>query len=467
MRPRYTVWVSLLGLGLMVSCASYYQRNIKFNQFVETGQLDRADETLGKDKKAEKRKTRLLYYMNRGLVGFLKGEHAKSNEYFEKAYLFVEDYQKNYVTEGFSLLTNPKFVPYQGETFEVLLIHYYKALNFLMLGERSKALVECRRLINKQNYLSDRYQGKNKYKTDAFILNLIGIIFEANGDINDAFISYRNAYEAYENDYKELFGMGAPDQLKEDLLRTAYYLGFQTELDQYKRAFNRPNYKPERHTNHGELIFFWHNGMGPVKDEWSINFVAIEGQGGVLNFQNEELGLNFAFSDYSNDGEGGLGDLKTFRVAFPKYVERKPVFNSAVLRTSNGNYPLHMAEDINAIAFQSLRDRMIKEFGKGLLRLALKKAAEAAARKQNEATGAILGAVNFISEQADTRNWQTLPYAIHYTRAYLPEGENNITLEVHGGGNTKTHKLDLTIKKGRTQFQSFRHFDAEQANIWY
>ena len=75
----------------------------------------------------------------------------------------------------------------------------------------------------------------------------------------------------------------------------------------------------------GELVFFWHNGMGPVKDEWSINFFIVKGQGGIVMFVNEELGLSFPFPlPPMGQSSGGLGDLKFVRVAFPKYLERKP-----------------------------------------------------------------------------------------------------------------------------------------------
>ncbi len=34
--------------------------------------------------------------------------------------------------------------------------------------------------------------------------------------------------------------------------------------------------------------FFWHNGLGPVKDEWSVNFVMTHEAGNVVVFHNSE-----------------------------------------------------------------------------------------------------------------------------------------------------------------------------------
>ncbi len=48
--------------------------------------------------------------------------------------------------------------------------------------------------------LKTRKQAKAslRYQHDAFANNLIGLIYDASGDYNNAFIAYRNAYDIYE-----------------------------------------------------------------------------------------------------------------------------------------------------------------------------------------------------------------------------------------------------------------------------
>jgi hypothetical protein len=55
----------------------------------------------------------------------------KVMHFFEKAYMLGEDYHVNYVNEAASFLLNPTIIEYKGEDFEILMVHYYKALNFL------------------------------------------------------------------------------------------------------------------------------------------------------------------------------------------------------------------------------------------------------------------------------------------------------------------------------------------------
>lgn len=457
MKIRYLLWV-VFPLFL-VSCLTYYQRHLKFNRKFEAGQLQEAKSLLHKDKKAPRKNTELLYYLKNGHVEFLLDNYGESNEFFEKAYRYTEDYRKNYFRGAAAFLINPKVEPYKGEIHEILFINYYKALNYLKTGAFDKALVECKRMNNKLNFLSDKYKSDKKYQADAFIHMIMGMIYDANYDYNDAFIAYRNAWQIYQDDYQEMFGFGAPEQLKHDILRTAYLTGLDRELARFEETF-KMDYQHEAEQG-GELIFIWHNGMGPVKDEWSINFFLVRKQGGQLIFKNDKYGLSFPFYMAQDEYESkGLADVEVVRVAFPKYVERKPLFHKGILQANGKDYTMEKGEDINAIAFKSLNDRMLKELRDGLLRIALKKASEYQLRKQNENAGAVLGIINAITEQADTRNWQTLPYEIRYARVNLPAGDNTIKLKTEGNGS-EIYEFNYTISKNKTKFTTFRSLNVQ------
>lgn len=459
------------------SCATYYQINAEFNESFERGDLERAQKVLNSGKRAGKGKSQFLYYANQGVVNAMTGDLETSNEWFEKAYLFGEDYQKNYAEMAASYLVNPTMVVYQGEDHEQLLLLYYKAINLLKMKDYESALIECRRLINRLNELSDKYKSDKKYRRDAFVHNLMGIIYETTGDYNNAFIAYRNAYDIYEEDYRSLFGVEAPRQLKEDLLRTAALTGFTDQLDFYERKFEM---KYEKKTGAAELIFFWHNGLGPVKDEWSVNFAAVDGGTGFVTFVNEDYNFSFPYAVGDPGDKTSITDLRLFRVAFPKYVERKPMFDTGVLVREGSRYPLELAEDVNDIAFKTLQERMLAEFGKGLLRVALKKSLEMAVRgnysdddkkskeEQNEEAlrqglSLLVGAWNAVSEKADTRNWQTIPHGIYYTRVPLDPGMNEVTLRTSSGtGAQATETFTFDVSKGETVFQTYQSLESRR-----
>lgn len=458
---KWLVFVLFFTLFIVSGCATYYQKNLAFQEAFTSGDIEKAEKLLDKNKKAAKDKNRLLYFLQKGTVAQLLNEFEESNKYFENAYIFTEDVTKNYALEATSFLTNPNVTAYRGEDHERVLLHYFKVVNYLQMERYEEALVECRRINIKLNALNDKYRDrKNRYKEDAFANNLMGIVYEASGDVNNAFIAYRNAYNTYIEDYSKYFGIGAPQQLKRDLLRTAYLNGFTEELRQYEKAFNI-TYSHQPKTG-GELLFFWHNGLGPVKEEFSINFAVVKGQGGTVIFENKEYGFSFPFPlSPSEKGSGGLGDLKIVRVAFPKYLERQPLFNKAEIAVNGSVYPIEQAEDINGIAFKTLEDRMLRELGTALLRLATKQLAEYEIRKQNEEVGALLSIVNAITEKADTRNWQTLPHDIGYARVPLKVGSNTVKLKTisTARGNTKEASFDFEGLEGKTEF--FRYHSLE------
>lgn len=453
MRRFYQV----LPLCFLLSCATYYQMNLVFNQEFESGDMEAAEKTLEANPKAASSKEKFLYFLNRGTIAAMLNKPEESNIYFEKAFIYGEDYRTNYFNEAGAYVINPTVIEYKGEDHEHLLLLYYKALNYIKLGDRESALVECRRLNNRLLKLNDKYKSDSKYKRDAFIHNLMGLIYDADRDYNNAFIAYRNSYNIYKEDYIRMFGVQPPNQLKQDLMRTAYLMGFQTELAQYEREF-QTRYEPDNQEG-GDLIFLWNNGLGPVKDEFSINFTVVHGEAGMITFVNEERGYNFSFpiEQKEDDEEGAdLSDLEFYRVAIPKYNERPPIFKQGTLTVDGRTYSLEAAEDINKIAFYSLDQRMGLELSKSLLRLALKKLAEKELREESEGWGAVLGAFNAYTEKADTRNWQTIPHTIYYTRAHLPVGVSQATLNVNSGREiAQSHEFTFHIQNGQTIFHSF------------
>jgi hypothetical protein len=453
-------------LTFLFSCASYYQQHVDFNKEFERGDLKQALETLKKNNGEEQSKSRFIYYVNNGILLSILGQYEESNAFLEKAFLFGEDHRVNYFNEAASYLINPTFTVYRGEDHEHLLLLYFKAINYLKMNKPEDALVECRRLNIRLNQLSDKYASEEKLQRDAFIHTLMGIIYQSTNDYNNAFIAYRNALEVYENDYARLLSVQVPEQLKKDLLNAAYRTGFIDEFENYKSKFAMENYAPPQ--PEAELLFFWHNGLGPVKDEWSVNFVINHAADNVVLFNNEALGISFPYKLDDDKQKTELKDLEVFRVAFPRYTERPVYFQSAHLEVQDSLHPLEIAEDINKVAFYSLKQRMFEEFGKGLLRAALKKAAEHSARKEDDRLGAVIGIVNAITEKADTRNWQTLPHSIYYARVPLKEGMNDVKFILHSRDQKDSaYNFSYQAAKGQTLFHTFSSLESTAAPYRY
>ncbi len=456
------LFLYIVSIFLLSSCMTWHQKNIAVHNQIQSGNLEKADKILAADKKSQEGQNRILNLLDRGVLNYMLGNYKLSIEFFKEADIIIEDYRKSLGNEAIALLTNPMAKPYLPEDFEVVLINFYQSMNYISLGEWDEALVECKRANIKLNNLNDKYKDhKNRYQQDAFIHLLMGLIYDAQKDYNNAFIAYRNANTIFENDYLQNFGIGSPEQLKKDILRTAYKTGFMNEVFFYENKFSMKLDSTNR--DDGNLIFFWMNGLGPVKAEWSLTFAKQGGGLGYINFVNDEMGLDFPFyvDDLSSSQRSRLNDLSITHIAFPKYTTRSPVYHSATLLTDdNKSYPLEITENINAIAYKVLQDRMLRDLGNSLLRVALKKTIENIVRNEDKTAGFFVGLFNTATEKADTRNWQTLPFSISYCRSSLAIGEHSLKLRTNSENGIDEHIINIPIREGGMHFFGFHTIDS-------
>jgi hypothetical protein len=459
---------SVIGLMLFLSgCASYNDRILPYYKNVSAGNYKAAETELDKNSLIQKPRNKLLYLMEKGRISQLNGEYESSNRYFNTADSMLEQGLTSAADEAVGALVNPMEQRYKGEDFEKFMIHYYKALNYMYLHNTEDAIVEARRISLQAQQQGDKFNNKdNRYSNDAFSLTLQGMLYESNSDVNNAFISYRNAAEIYlKSTDKTYYGTTMPIGLQRDVIRTAKLNGFTTEADEFEQAFGF-KYDVPKPSEGGELILFWENGLAPVKTQVDLFFSLIRNNNGDLFFTDAAGGIVVPFNYSGDRNKVSTKSVESLRVAWPKYVAQTPYYSGAVVTNNQQQIPLEKTEDINQLAFKTLQERTLKEIGKTLSRLAVKKIAEysvrAAAKESNGNTNSLLQGIGYgiqlyslLSEKADTRNWQTLPSYISYARIPLQKGENQISLTLknsHGVDEVKTIKVTGT---GRLQFYNY------------
>lgn len=489
--------VLLLLLIAFQSCNTYNSMTSGVEADLYSGNFQGASANLDQNKFLLKDRNRLLYLLEKGKIEHLVGNYESSNNYLEQAYIMIDDRIKTNVGQAISAkFTNPMAEPYKGEDFEKVTIHYYKALNYFHLGMPNEALVEAKRINIKLYELNDKYpENKNKYSEDAFSQILQGILYESTGDINNAFIAYRNAEGIYSKNDGSYFGVQMPEQLKADLLRTSKRLGFMEEHNKYRQQFNIPPdpapakpkqatagkgkkgkgkaaakpapepEKPKEPEVTGEAIVFWENGLGPAKDQIIITasggsgiFYGTYMDGDVM----EEIIIPIPIGS-------DLGSINA--IAIPKYTKRDSYYSKAAIMVGDREQDFQLAQDFYLIAKQCLKDRMMREVIDLALRFAAKKAASAglgAIGKEllGDAGGELVklgaDAAGAATEKADTRNWQSLPATIAYTRVPLKEGENKFIIKKYGSQGIDTDTLTIPYRRG---LQIVNYFDLGRTQV--
>lgn len=457
---RAGIWIGMFALA---SCSQIALKQEEINASLYQGDVQKAYDVLNQDiERWKKNRNALLYYWNKGNMAWMLGRHQESSELFMTSDYFLEDMYRNYANVAASLFTNDKVRQYQGEDHERLLFQYYQILNFMKLGNQEYALVQARRLQLELQRLDDRYKGEKegdmvRYHEDAFAYLLIGLVYESAKELDNAYVAYKNAYRIYSDFYSNALATTMPEQFKKDIMRLAYHLGHPDDLARYEKELgvsfdrNTPKYG-------GNTVFFWNNGLSPVKEEISLDFTIIRGKGaGWVLFTNNQYGYTipvFIGTDHTADGSA-FSNIEFVRATFPKYFTRGAFFHGAELEANGATIPLELAEDVSQIAHKELSDRFLKEIGKTLARLALKKASEYQLRKENPEAGAALGLLNMITEQADTRSWESMPHQISYTRTNLPTGAQSVVLRTFGPAVSQDHPIQVYVPKEGMSFVGF------------
>lgn len=420
-KQAISVFCVLLIAANITSCGTYYNKTSGAEKALRSGDYAKAEDVIVKNKFLNRKRNALLYYLELGKIQHLQGQFEESNKNLNRADDMMDQYS-NVLDMALGATVNQAMQAYRVEGHERILVHYYKALNYLQLNNVEEALVEARRIDLSESRNEDAVNGKNKkYGSDPFGLMLMGMIYEADRDYNNAFIAYRNAKEVCNNDETGLYKNHVPESLERDLVRTAAYAGiaYDSKLVKEDLPF-------------GEAIIFWENGLAPIKEEKNL-FFTLDKKNGAFFFVSDNLTIPVDYNFAKDDPDFDPADIGMIRMAWSHYIQRPITMPTATLKHNNQPKNMYLLEDVTALAFQIEKDNYLKELAKNLLRITLKKISELSVAKQNEYAGLALGIANVASEKADTRNWQTLPSQISYARIPLKEGMNEISLSFPNG----------------------------------
>lgn len=456
------------------SCATYNTKLANYKTNLETGDIKRALSSISSNRFFKYDRNQLLLDLEKGKLYHLLGNFDSSNRYFNLADEIIERNHKTIKSIATSNLINPMTKPFEGEDYEKSFVHYYKSLNYLYLNKSEDALVEIRRLDIALKAQSDAHGGKlTSYAKDAFLLEFMGIIYESNGEINNAFIAYRNALEVYEANNGEFYGTLLPRHLIASVINTAQILGFYSESEYYATKYKlTAELKKPFGKGTAELIVIIEQGLAPEKREQNF-FLATDQNGLAVFYYIDENGnsiqVPFNYGFYNINSSNGLSaaDFRMTRVAIPYCQPIYDPFKVPSISINGDTLKAELIEDFNNIGVNLLRQRKLTEIADAIARLIVKKLTEkglqagteqvvknnsnkqqAEKNKDAELIGSVVGLLanvaNNVIEKADTRYWQSLPAALHYVRVPLKEGMNTVYLQC--GNKTKT--LNITGKKG-------------------
>lgn len=427
-------FVSIIVSGTLLSgCAStsvfnpYPNQAANYKTAIRENTIEKVTLDLAKKSKNE---DALLYFSERGRLNQLNKNYAESKTDFEKviaAYDALDEKAKisasSIAANASTMLTNDNAIPYTGFGYERILAHQFQAFNYLALGNLEGANVEIRRAALEQRILELAHEkeianaeneaggndvnladfqntpelaGMNKLVgsvknsfQNAYTFYTSAVLWEAQGDFNNATVDYKKALEINPNN----------EQIKADVLRVS-----------------AGKILP---ANQGALVVLFEDGFVP-----------------------ERQGFNLSIPYFGSSG------VTYISAAFPYYsADRWYAGNTLTLY--NNNSTLGQTQEVanfGAMAVKALKEKVPAMIVRQVIRARAKYESNKVASEQGGIIGSILSTVyNIVSEQADLRSWLTLPNNAQVLRTQLPTGEQAIELNVAG----VSQNLNLTIHSGR------------------
>ena len=412
---------------------------------------------LAKLEKPQGKTNKLLYHFEKGLILHYQGEYEGSNREFARAEKLIDRlYTRSISREIAALVTNDAIRAYSGEEFERTFVHYYRAMNYQYLGRPQEALVECRKANLRLEQYAAASEYELSYKNDAFLQYMTGLFFEAEGELNDAYVSYKDAEKGYRA-YAEIFGLQVPRMLARDLANLARRMGYAEDLDAYIKRY-RLDPAELSAARGGEVIIFVESGLVSRKRQNEIEMPIME---------DDDTGDVWLLSDrmvyrYRRYGHRSHNKVKYWlKVALP-YIEIIPTEVSQVrLRGAGKSVEGVLVDNLNAIAGENFREKedgiLLRTIARGLAKYAMAQKV----KDKNEVLGYLVNLLGNSTETADTRSWLSLPSHIRIARFSLPPGTVDLVLEfLNRGGQVvdSTHFPEVEVKADKAVFLSCRSY---------
>jgi len=410
MRGLKAATLAAVTFSTLTSCATYQNKVASARESMRQGQATQAAKDLEPLAK-EEGNDQLIYLLDYATVLQQAGRYKESASVFSRAEKMadIQDYHSISKVTTAALLSE-EMIQYKGDDYEKVLINAVNAINFLEMGDLDGANVEVRRLNGK--LYKFKYEAKKDYQQNPYAFYLSAMIYEAGAKWDDAYISFKQAYEV------------APNYLPlhEDLVRSAIRAQRNEDVDKWLKKFPEVKVSPEwRDKSYGEAVLVLMQGWGPRKHPRPEaprfpHLVPVHSE-----VQGARLVIN-------GNTSGAVHSESIFSV------------QEVAIKTLNDDYARLVASRVGGVVAKAVVADQIAQKNKLLGQLAYL-------------------AMNAV-DRADLRQWSTLPQTFQFARIPLKAGKYQINaMGINSQGYPTGEQMserEIEIKPGRKTFISWR-----------
>jgi hypothetical protein len=395
----------------------------------------------------------ILDNMERGRIALLNQDTALSRKWFEasdNAVGVMQDKAVISLSDSTSsvgaLALNDNLIQYEPADYELGFLHLYLALNYIQENKLDDALVEFRRADKVQeNAKRIREETFAKEEKDlaaqgvstnigsvlaqypnatqslraiqnGYLFFLSGLMFEADGNLNDAYIDFKRAL-ALQPENRVVI---------ESVMRTAIKLGANQDLQSLTAQYGQFE---KLTANESRVIVVQEQGVVEALQAWQQTLPIM-----------------------SRRGQGIL-----YSMTLPYYPDR-PLGRFSALSIDGVALEGQLLADVNLMAQQQLHERLNSILLRQVFRIVAKEQLRQQVSKEDPLSGLIVNVFNTLTEQPDTRSWLTLPQQVYGSSHVVTAGEHQLTM------GDKTYPF-TTQAQGTTLVWISRQ--GSQAVVWH
>ncbi|MDA8117236.1 MAG: hypothetical protein M0000_07705 [Actinomycetota bacterium] len=370
------------------------------------------------------------------------GRWAESRDHFLLADAIARDLESKAVVSGSdvaktagSLLTNDNTIEFKGDAYEKVMAHTLNALNYIALGDLTGARVEVRKADEYQQLELEKHAKalqaaeqkdsqadqqrpatselteelgkmdsftagvKNSFQ-NSFTYFLSGLVYEMNGEADDALIDYRKALELTPE----------CDPIRESVQRL---------------SGAEPNVAAPA-ADQGEVVIIYEEGLVPEKQE--VKF---------------PVPLPWGSISYT---------------AFPVYTDFTPTAERLEVSIAGRSVETEPLIDMHVLAVKALKEKWVGITAREIARVVAKETAQRETAKQAQKQGGVgaelvanlFGLIyKAASTRADLRAFYGLPDEVQVARVVMPVGQYDVRLRrVNAQAQALEKDVQLTVVAG-------------------
>lgn len=426
----------------------YSAQNQELYQAVQSGQYQQAEESLPEDIAGP-----ILDNFEKGRVHLLNGQYEQSQSAFQLSDAAVREQQdkatisvSDSTTSLSALAVNDNLNIYQPADYELGFLHLYLGLNYLQGNDLEGALVEMRRanqvqerakkdrekeLESAQEDMQEQGLSPNlgsilsqypdagdtlKAVQNGYLMYLSALLYEADNDLNSAYVDYRRA----------LAVMPDNQQVIDGAKRVAQRLGMGEDLRLLEKRY------------------------GKVKrlEANQARVIVLQEQGVVQSMQ----GWKQALPLFDSRGQGVW-----YSISLPYYPSvSKPSFPPLLVNQQSISSDL--LTDVDLMAQKDLSERLPSIIIRQALRVWAKDQLRRQAAKEDDVGNLIFNVWNVLTEQPDTRSWLTLPGEIRSSSVVVDAGKQSLSVG--------DKRIDFNVNAGDTVLVWVSR-QGDNATLWH